>query len=235
MKQVSIIKSGARATISANRSGTQNSIRRVMLDELSDGLNELAADSDITVIVLTGGVFAAAGGFDADGARAPIAGARDNGLEASGNTLMALVESVPKIVLGSVSDHCFADALALLLACDLIVTAADAELGDTHAKWGVSPSWGLSQRLPRRVGVMRARELSYTARTFNGADALAMGLANYAPPAAELDACIDRLCERLMQNNTSVLAAYKDLYRAAENFHLIEALDYESETDYPVA
>ena len=70
---------------------------------------------------------------------------------------------MPKVTIACVNGFCFTGALELALACDLMVVAEEAKLGDTHAKWGLRPTWGMSARLMRAVGPVRARELSYTA------------------------------------------------------------------------
>jgi len=92
----------------------------------------------------------------------------------------------------------------------------------------------MSQRLVRTVGVARARELSYTARTFSGSDAAAWGLAVRSVPRAELDDAVAELAEAIVANSAGSLAAYKDLYRQALDRGLGDGLDYEADTDYPI-
>ena len=85
------------------------------------------------------------------------------------------------------------------------------------------------------VGITRARELSLTARQFSGADAVSYGLAARSAPADELDATVDELIAEIAANSTDSLAAYKDLYRVAEDQGLRNGLTYEAATDYPIA
>jgi enoyl-CoA hydratase/carnithine racemase len=121
----------------------------------------------------------------------------------------------------------------LALACDLMVVADEATLADTHAKFGLRPTWGMSQRLPALVGAARARELSYTARTFSGREAAAWGLAARSVPHDELDDAVAALAAELKANSAESFAAYKDLFRAAERLGLEAGLAYEAERDYP--
>ena len=92
----------------------------------------------------------------------------------------------------------------------------------------------MSQRLPWLVGPARARWLSYTARTFTGAQAAEWGLAAQAVPAEELAAAVDGLVAQITGNSAGSLRAYKDLYRAAEREALPDGLAYEDATDYPI-
>ncbi len=115
-----------------------------------------------------------------------------------------------------------------------MVAAEEAKLGDTHAKFGLRPTWGMSQRLIRLVGVARARDLSYTARTFTGVEAAAWGLVARAVPREELDAAVDELVDALLANSDGSLAAYKDLYGVALDSDLATGLVYEAGTSYPI-
>jgi enoyl-CoA hydratase/carnithine racemase len=119
----------------------------------------------------------------------------------------------------------------LALACDLI--APTRPFGDTHVKRGRGRR-GMSQRLGRLVGVSRARELSYTARTFSGTDAAAWGLAVRSVPLAELDAAVTELASAIAANSPAALAAYKDLYARSLDTGLAEGLAYEAATRYPI-
>ena len=93
----------------------------------------------------------------------------------------------------------------------------------------------MSQRLVATVGITRARELSYTARTFTGAEAAAWGLVTRAVPADELDRAVAELIAELRENSLGSLAAYKDLYRTALDVGLARGLEYEASTDYAIS
>jgi enoyl-CoA hydratase len=127
------------------------------------------------------------------------------------------------------------DALEVVLACDMVVAAAEAKLGDTHAKWGLRPTWGMSQRLVRAVGITRARELSLTARTFTGTEAAAWGLATRAVPLVELDTAVDELAQAVTASSPGSVAAYKDLFLRSLDEGLAAGLDYEASTIYDIA
>jgi enoyl-CoA hydratase len=67
------------------------------------------------------------------------------------------IERLPQPVIAAVQGHCYTGSLELALACDLMITGESAKLADTHGKWGMAPTWGMSQRLPRRIGVVKSQ------------------------------------------------------------------------------
>ena len=227
---------GPVATVTLSRPEALNALTPDMLGALGDALAQLAADDDVRVVVLTGEGRAFSSGVDlkALGGRSLEGGSVGDVLDVPARRAIDLLTTMPKVVVAKVNGFCFTGALELALACDLVVAADEARFGDTHAKFGLRPTWGMSQRLIRLVGVARARELSYTARTFGGSDAAAWGLAVRSVPRAELDAAVDELVGTLLANSQGSLAAYKDLYRAALDSDLVAGLAYEAEATYPI-
>jgi enoyl-CoA hydratase len=225
-----------RAILRLNRPQALNALTPQMLEALSAAIDDAAGDDDVGVIIITGEGRAFSAGVDLKslGERKLVNGAVGPLLDVPGRGLIRKIETLSKVVIARVNGFCFTGALELALACDLIVVAAEAKLGDTHARYGIRPSWGMSQRLPRRVGMLKARELSYTGRTFSGEEALEMGLANFAPPLQQLDDVIDGLCDQILANSRDTVAAYKDLYRATEGMSLDDGLEYESRSDYVI-
>ncbi|MCB1748965.1 MAG: enoyl-CoA hydratase/isomerase family protein [Gammaproteobacteria bacterium] len=233
--EILCVVDGDTATVTLNRPDALNAITPTMLGELNAAFAALAAHDGLRFVVLTGAGRAFSAGVDlkALGERRLVDGKVGDILDLPARALIEKIETLPLPVVARVNGFCFTGALELVLACDLVVVAAEAKLGDTHAKWAIRPTWGMSQRLPRRVGIARARELSYTARTLSGADALALGIANACVPLAELDAAVAGLVDEMRPNSAEAFAAYKDLYRVADNRGLAEGLRYEAATDYP--
>ncbi len=222
------------ATVTMNRPDALNAITPLMLDELNRAFASLAQNSGLRFAVLTGAGRAFSAGVDlkALGDRKLENGKVGDFLDLPARQLIETIEQLPFPVIAKVNGFCFTGALELALACDLIIVADKAKIGDTHAKWGLRPTWGMTQRLPRRIGLAKARELSLTARTLTGRDAFEIGLANRVAPVDELDAALTGLLEEIRPNSAESIAAYKDLYAVAENSGLIEGLVYEAATDY---
>jgi enoyl-CoA hydratase/carnithine racemase len=130
-------------------------------------------------------------------------------------------------VITAVHGHCYTGALELALAGDIILASEAAKFGDTHARWALTPVWGLSQRLPRRVGSAKAREMMFTCRTYSGREAEAMGLANMCVPDADYEAAIDALAEEIAANSPYSHAANKRLLDATDGLPLDVGLAHE--------
>lgn len=227
---------GRVATLTLNRPDALNAITPSMLGELGDALEALADDDAIGVVVLTGAGRAFSAGVDLKAiADHPLVdGAVGDVLDAPARRVTGLLSTMPKITIAKVNGFCFTGALELAIACDIVVVAEEAKLGDTHVKWGLRPTWGMSQRLIRLVGPARARDLSFTARTFTGADAAAWGLAAHSAPRDGLDVAVEALAAEILGNSAAALAAYKDLYRAALDRGLADGLSYEATTRYAI-
>ena len=233
--EIAVEVDGPLGTITLDRPDALNAITPTMLGELNEAVEALAADDAVRVVMLTGRGRAFSAGVDlkALGERRLEQGKVGDILDVPARQLTHALATMPKPVIAAVNGFCFTGALELVLACDLVVVAEEAKLGDTHARWGLRPTWGMSQRLPLAAGMARARELSYTARTFTGSEAVELGLAVRAVPAAELGAAVAELVDQLLPNSAESFAAYKDLYRAAERDGLAAGLEYEYATDYP--
>jgi enoyl-CoA hydratase len=225
-------------TITFNRPDALNALTPALLQETADALRNVEGRSDISAVVITGAGRAFSAGVD-------LKALKDQGLDLSeGNVgdelnktareVQSLLETIPQATIAKVNGFCFTGGVELMLACDIIVVAEEAKFGDTHAKLGLRPTWGMTQRLPMRVGMMRAKELSFTARTFDGIEAARIGLALEAVPLSDLDHFVKQLCDSICQNSGGSIAAYKDLYRTADNKGLAEGLEYEMKTDYVV-
>ncbi|MCW2541118.1 MAG: putative enoyl-CoA hydratase [Frankiales bacterium] len=224
------------ATITLNRPEAMNAITLSMLTELAAAFDEIGGHDDVRVIVLTGQGRAFSAGVDlkALGNLELVGGKIGDLLDIPGRAVISRIQAARAVVVAQVNGFCFTGALELALACDVIIAADEAVFGDTHAKWGLRPTWGMSQRLPRLVGMARARQLSYTASTFTGAQAAQWGLAAEAVPRAELAAAVETFVTTVSANSYQSLLAYKDLYRAAEQLPLAEGLQFEAGSDYPI-
>ncbi len=142
------------------------------------------------------------------------------------DTVMAL-ERLPQPTIASVQGHCYTGALELVLGCDLMVCADSARFADTHGKFSMTPLWGMSQRLPRRIGPLRAKEIMFTGRVVSGTEAAAIGLANLVVPEAELRQRTAELAQQIVASSWHTLRADKRLVDGGQNLGLTDALAYE--------
>lgn len=134
---------------------------------------------------------------------------------------------LPQPVISAVHGHCYTGALELALAGDLIVAAASARFADTHAKWALTPLWGMSQRLPRRVGHARAREMMLLGRTYSGGQAQEYGLANFCFDDDAFDEGVDALARELLAGSWFSHRANKRLLIDTDGMTLEAGLAHE--------
>ena len=130
-------------------------------------------------------------------------------------------------VISAVHGHCYTGALELALAGDIVFASANAKFGDTHARWALTPVWGLSQRLPRRVGTYKAREMMFTCKTYSGAEAEAMGLANMCVADEAFDAELEALAKTILANSWFSHRANKRLLVDTDGLTLKAGLAHE--------
>lgn len=223
-------------TIVLQRPEALNALTPSMLEMLVVALDESSNDEGIDVVVLTGAGRAFCAGVDlkALAAQGVEGGDVSESLNRPARRTTELLSSMPKVTVAKVNGACFTGGLEIALACDLMIVANEAKMGDTHTKWGLRPTWGMSQRLVQAVGITRARWLSYTARTFSGREAAEWGLACESAPLEELDARTDELVSAIASNSAAAMRAYKELYRSAQDHMLSDGLQFEYTTVYPM-
>lgn len=230
----SVVNDGV-AEVTLNRPDALNAFTPDLLKALITALKE--SETKAQVIVLAGAGRAFSAGVDLKMLQNATfkSGKVDNVFDNVSVLAVDAIRHCAVPVIARVHGFCFTGALEMALHADFILTTADTKFGDTHAKWGLRPSWGMSQNLARAVGVRRARELSYTAATFTGADAERWGLATAAFADIEtLNAETARRARAIAEASPGAIAAYKDLYRLAEeNPALEDALSEEQRRDYP--
>lgn len=193
------------------------------------GVAEEVAASDARVLIVSGAGKSFSAGVDLKAASAPdYTREVARRFSEQARALALLFETMPQAVIAQVSGHCYTGGLELALACDLIIASDDAVFCDTHGKLGLRPGWGLSQRLPRRIGLQRAREMSFTARKVGAEEAARIGLALEHVRHDRLAARVNALAGQIAEMNPRSISAYKTLYRSAENLGLDEGLAFEA-------
>jgi len=170
------------------RPESHNSISEEVLDDIGDVLRGVQANGTIRALVLGGEGDAFSTGLDEDLLERAYADPEhfEHVLTRLAATCFSL-ESLDVPVVAKVRGIAFGAGLELALACDMIIAADDAQLGDGHLGAGTVPGGGATVRLPRRVGVQQARELIYSAALISGKEAAEIGLVLRAVPASELD------------------------------------------------
>lgn len=179
-------REGAIAILTLNRPDKLNALSAELMRELDAGLERLSADPTVSCAILTGA------GDKAFAAGADIAAMAEMGTEHArafsemGHRVCSRIEKAPFPVLGAVNGFALGGGCELALACDFLYASDKAKLGQPEVNLGVMPGFGGTQRLSRRIGIGRARELCFTGDTIGADEALRIGLVNAVVPHVEL-------------------------------------------------
>lgn len=171
------------ATITLNRPEARNALSSEVLRLLPLLLREADARDDVDVIVLTGADPAFCAGLDLKELGST---AGNLGAGAGDDVTRGPFPRLDSPVIGAVNGVAVTGGFELALACDFLVASERARFGDTHARVGVMPGWGLTVLLPQAIGVRRAREMSFTGNFLDADEALQWGLVNHVVPHDEL-------------------------------------------------
>lgn len=211
------------SVLTLNRPEKLNALTVGMFAELRAHVEALQHDRQVRCVVLRGAGRCFSAGHDladiGSGEAVPSRGWHSETLR--------MLEQLPQPVIAAVHGHCYTGALEVALAADFIIAADDARFGDTHAKWALTPVWGMSQRLPRRVGIATAKRLMFTADMFDAAEAERLGLVEYVVPVSEFDAEIESVAVRIAEQSPFTHTATKELLDATDARHLDAGLQWE--------
>lgn len=219
------------ALLTLNRPDRLNALSRPMLDDLVATLARLGRDDEIGAVVLTG----AGRGFCAGGdVKGMAESTSEAGLEERTQDLRARMEAsrllheMPKPTIAMVRGPAAGAGLSLALACDLRVASETARFTTAFARVGFSGDFGGSYFLTQLVGTARARELYYTARQVDAAEAERLGLVNRVVADGALETETMALAEGLAKGPRIALAYMKRNLNAAESKPLGDLLDLEA-------
>jgi enoyl-CoA hydratase len=218
-KDIAFDPRGSVAWITLNRPTEMNSISPAMVDELIDVLAQVAATVELRALVITGaGDRAFCAGADLKAVRAWLDGPMPIG-EADFldrlTTLFAALRAIPKPVIAAVNGFALAGGLEIVMACDLVIAADTATLGDAHSNFGMFPGAGGAAALPRKIGLNRAKYLLFTGDFVSAAEMKTFGLVNEVVIATELASAAQRLAERLVAKSPLVLRKMKEIANRA--------------------
>jgi len=216
------------ATITLNRPKSMNALNNRMLEELVRVCGEIDEDSGIKVVIVTGHEK-----FFAAGADLVEVSAITNPMEAHRYIKRArmafdAIAEMEKPVIAAVSGLALGGGCELCLACDLRIAAETAVFGQPEIRIGVIPGAGGTQRLPRIVGVTKAKELLFTGESIDAAEALRIGLVNRVVPPASLLKETRKLASTIVTRPGVALSITKMVVDGGMNMELTSALAYEA-------
>jgi enoyl-CoA hydratase len=200
------------AVVTLNRPEAMNALSKALRVELAAVMRDMDANADVRAVVLTGaGDRAFTAGLDLKELASDAAAMGDaTGDTAEANPVKA-IEQCSKPVIGAINGVAITGGFELALACDVLIASERARFADTHARVGIMPGWGLSQKLSRLIGIYRAKELSLSGNFLDAQTAERWGLVNRVVPAADLLGVAKALAADMATIEPGFSAAYKKL------------------------
>ena len=205
--------------------GRKNALSTEMFSQLEVALTTAARDDAIRVVVLTGAGCDFCSGADLSETTV----GRSHWLPYMRwvAQICARLHELPKPAIAKVRGAAVGAGASLALGCDLVVAAEDSIFCEIFSQRGLTPDFGGSFVLPRRVGLHRAKELAFFGRRVSGSEAANMGLINCAVPDAELDCRVDAWARELASLPPLSLGSTKRLLDASLQSSLSQALEAE--------
>lgn len=184
-------------TLTLNRPQSRNALSAALRDRFFAALADAEADDDIDVVILTGADPVFCAGLDLK--------------ELAGQTALPDISpwwpAMTKPVIGAINGAAVTGGLELALYCDILIASEHARFADTHARVGLLPTWGLSVRLPQKVGIGLARRMSLTGDYLSATDALRAGLVTEVVAHDQLLPTARRVAASIVGNNQNAVRA----------------------------
>jgi enoyl-CoA hydratase len=194
---VLVEQQGGIATVTLNRPEALNALSAALRNRIVEAFTALATDVGVEVIILTGAGRSFTVGLDLK----ELGGEIDASASVSARDLDAAVTGCPQPIIGAVNGFAITGGFELALMCDFLIASSSARFADTHARVGVVPGWGMSQRLPRLIGINRAKELSLTGNYLDAETACRWGLVNRVVEPADLLPTCTQLAQDILSTD----------------------------------
>ena len=214
------------ALLTLNRPKALNALSAALRSELMLQFEALIENPDVAAIILTGAGRAFCAGLDLKELASGLSTVKDP-LVSEGQIVRTLWDC-PKPIIGAINGFAITGGFELALACDVLIASTDASFADTHARVGLMPGWGLSQRLPRLIGIGRAKELSFTGNYLKAETAVAWGLVNRIVEPDQLLPVCKQLAQDMLSCDSEVLKNYKRVIDQGYALTLAEGIQVEA-------
>lgn len=219
------------ATITLNRPEARNALSSEVLKLIPARVREAEADDNVDVVILTGTDPAFTAGLDlkelgSSGDNLGSGSGTDGGRNSDG--VRGPFPKLTKPLIGAINGAAITGGFELALNCDFLVASEHAKFGDTHARVGVMPGWGLTVLLPQAIGIRRAREMSFTGNFMLADEALAFGLVNHVVAHKDLMPFTRQLAHDIVGNDQLGVRQIRSTYAhivAEDDSWEIEARD----------
>jgi enoyl-CoA hydratase len=225
MDKVLLDKHEGFAILTLNRPEAMNALSRELRADFVAAFRQCTGDPDTRVVILTGAGKAFCAGFDLK----ELGDSGDTPADEADNTIARAMADFEGPIIGAINGHAVTGGFEMALACDVLIASEYARFADTHARVGILPGWGLSQRLPRLIGLSRAKQLAFTGKPLFAQQAYEWGLVNELVPADELMPTAIAMAQAMCGCVPHILRRYKALIDRGYSMPLDEALRWEEQ------
>jgi enoyl-CoA hydratase len=216
------------ARVTLNRPASLNALSRALVEEITRTFSELQADAGVDVAILTGAGRAFCAGVDLKelASAGPQPQVPGNGPESAVRMIDAIA-AFDRPLIGAINGVAVTGGFELALMCDVLIASSEARFADTHARVGIAPGWGLSQKLSRLIGIGRAKEVSFTGNFVDAATAERWGLVNrVVAPEQLMPVCLG-LARDMQGCDPRTLRRYKRMIDEGYGLPFAEAMRME--------
>jgi len=208
-KTISLRKENGLAILTLQRPENLHALNSQMLGELGAALTEIEREDALGGVILTGGDQCFSAGFDIGEINGFVAVADMRRFYRESHAVFERLEELEKPVIAAIAGLCLGGGCELALACDLRIAADNASFGQPEIKIGMIPGGGATQRLPRLIGMTKAKELLLTGDYVDASEAARIGLVNKVVPAALLPEAAKAMTRRILQHSRCAVKAAK--------------------------
>jgi enoyl-CoA hydratase/carnithine racemase len=210
---IAVDHDGELAVIRLARPRQMNALNAQLIRELTEAVQDLESDDAVRVVVITGDDRAFSAGADLKETPPPD-------WEEEINAAFDRLETLSKPTIAAIRGWCIAGGLELAMSCDLRVAADDAKIGDWHVKIRSIGGAGATVRLPRLVGLSRAKELVFTGAAIDGGEAHRIGLVNRVCPSEDVLAHARALAREIAGGDAVTIAYAKQALQGGADLDL---------------
>ena len=227
-KNILVTQEGAVLNLTLNRPEVMNALDHQTMDEIRACFEQCERDKSVEVIILRG----AGRAFSAGGDLKRHLNEHQDALlmETIGRNAVetfGLIEKSKKLYIAVVDGTCVAGGMEMVVCCDFIIVTEKAKFTDGHLNFALLPGAGGTQRIPRMIGALKAKDIMLTARFFNGEEAYSMGLASYFWKSDEVEEKVTDLVSSLLSKSFAARSAVKYLVNASQRSSLPDGLELE--------
>ena len=219
------------ATVTLNRPEALNALSRELRGALARTFAELREDSSVRVAILTGAGRAFCAGVDLKELGGEAGAQEGEALDGVSNVdVVGAMERCEFPIIGAVNGFAITGGFELALACDVLIASTEARFADTHARVGILPGWGLSQKLSRAIGIYRAKEISLTGNFLAAETAERWGLVSRVVSSQELLPTCRQLAQDMLSCDPASLRGYKKVIDDGFATSFADGMNLEAKT-----